>query len=127
MTPIVIVFLASGLGGVSRYLLAGAITAWLGRGFPSGTLVVNVLGCLIAGAVSAALARAAGPEHLRLALLTGFLGGFTTFSAFGVETISMIQERHWGLAAAYVATSVGFGLAGVWLGFAAAGALTARS
>ena len=88
--------------------------------FPVGTLAVNVLGCALIG-VFAALAEALpglnGPA--RLLLVTGVLGGYTTFSAFGLETLLLLRRGDATLAAAYVAASVLLGLAGVWLGMKA--------
>jgi len=88
--------------------------------FPLGTLAINVLGCALIG-VFAAFA-----EHLpalngpaRLLLVTGVLGGFTTFSAFGLETLLMLRRGDALLASAYVAASVLLGLAAVWLGMKA--------
>ena len=118
MLKITLVFLGSGLGGVLRYL----VTSWthdLGGGkFPFGTLVVNVVGCLLIGFLVAAFSgRLQIREEFRLALIVGVLGGFTTFSAFGIETFDLLQHRLYLRAGANVLLSVGGGLAGVWAGY----------
>lgn len=98
------------LGSVCRYLLSILALRICGNGFPVGTLAVNVLGCLAAGVVAARV----GPDSpWRIFLITGVLGGFTTFSAFGLETRALGTS---GLAALYVALSLGLGLGAVWLG-----------
>lgn len=110
--------LGGGLGSVARYLLAGW-TQNLTRGtFPVGTLVVNVLGCFVIGllAVAAADPIRLRPE-LRVALLVGVLGGFTTFSTFGVETFALANERQYLHAAGNILASVALGLIAVWLGY----------
>ena len=101
------------LGSVARYAVSLLAVRWA-AGFPAGTLAVNLAGCLAIGALGAALP--ATSEGTRLFLLTGVLGGFTTFSAFGLETQILATSGRGGLAALYVAVSVGAGLGAVWLG-----------
>jgi CrcB protein len=117
MLKLALIFLGAGLGGVLRYLLGSAIqTAW-DTPFPVGTLAVNSLGCLAIGFLAAALTGPTwGDERLRAALIIGFLGGFTTFSAFGFETYRLLEGRHLALAAANILLSNTLTLAGVWLG-----------
>lgn len=119
MTPLsfALVALGGALGSMLRYALSVQATAALGTGFPWGTLAVNVLGSAAIG-VAAGLGVSGGA---RLLLVTGVLGGFTTFSAFSLETGELF-ERHPVLAALYVAASVGLGL----LAFAAALTLARR-
>jgi fluoride exporter len=106
------------LGSVARYLLTGYVTqATTAARFPYGTLVVNVVGCLVIGI----LAGAAEQRHLfsaesRLFLLTGLLGGFTTFSAFAYESYFLAREHAWPAAVANVGLQILLGLAAVWLG-----------
>jgi len=90
----------------------------VGAAFPWGTLLVNVLGCLVMGGLIPFFVGESPRlgERARLFLGVGILGGFTTFSAFGLETWSLISRGRSGLAAAYVATSVVLGLAAVWAG-----------
>ena len=110
---------AGAVGTLLRYGLA----AWIGRaagdGFPWGTCAVNLLGCLAIGALAAWVDRNALPPGLRLALTVGLLGGFTTFSAFGLETFRLIEGTRWGLAASYVGVTNIAGLAAVWIGYRA--------
>ena len=103
------------LGSAARYLLSLLALRWVGGSFPAGTLAVNILGCLAAGVV----ATKVDPQgSLRIFLIPGLLGGFTTFSAFGLETQTLIRDGRPGLAAAYVGLSVGAGLGAVLLGHA---------
>jgi fluoride exporter len=97
------VFLGGGLGAVARYGLSGLLV----RGsFPLGTLAVNILGSFCIGLVIATLlVRAAAPEW-RLFLATGLMGGFTTFSAFALETVQMLDRAAWSSAAVYICASV---------------------
>lgn len=110
-------FIGSGVGGVLRYGLSGLVHRVSGEGFPSGTLVVNVSGCLAIGFLAAAFD---GPlpmrEEHRIAILVGLLGGFTTFSAFGRETLALAEDRQWISAGANVLLSVSLGLTAVWAG-----------
>lgn len=101
------VAVGSALGGMSRY----AISLWMqrvgGASFPLGTLLINITGSFLLGFLLRAASPATGfsPE-LRLALTTGFCGGYTTFSTFSYETITLIETGEWRRAAAYVALSV---------------------
>ncbi|MCZ6696204.1 MAG: fluoride efflux transporter CrcB [Acidobacteria bacterium] len=106
------------LGALARYGLSGLVHRQVPlTTFPYGTLVVNLLGCLVIGMV-AGLAEARqlfGPEFRTFALI-GILGGFTTFSTFGYETFAMIRDDEYLRAAANVGLHVIFGLGLVWLG-----------
>ena len=108
------------LGALARYGLSGLVHRQMpGTTFPFGTLTVNILGCLVIG-ILAGLAESRqlfGPEFRMFALI-GILGGFTTFSTFGYETIAMIRDKEYLWAAANVGTHVVLGLAMVWLGYA---------
>jgi len=104
------------VGSMARYQIGAWVLArtetW---SFPLGTFIVNVLGCLIAGVlIGVAEYRAFLTLELRLLLFTGFLGGFTTFSAFGVETVALIERNDWGVATAYVVASVVCGIAALF-------------
>jgi CrcB protein len=113
-----LIFLGSGLGGASRYLLSGWVQK-LGNGtFPLGTLAVNVAGCLMIGFLSVALSgRLLIREDFRAAMLIGFVGGFTTFSAFGIETFAFLNDGQYLRAGLNVVLSVAAGLAAVWAGY----------
>jgi CrcB protein len=106
------------LGAVARYKLGGLVlhhtTDWW---FPLGTFLVNVLGCLVAGLLSGAVERLGMfSADIRVFLFTGLLGGFTTFSAFGVETVFLLRRGETAVAAGYVVASVVCGVVALWLG-----------
>lgn len=109
------VALGGAAGSVLRYLTTRTLAGALGPGFPFGTLAVNLLGCLAMGAGYALLVRR-GDGHLAPFVLTGILGGFTTFSAFSLDTMLLIERGRAGLALAYVGGSVVLGLAAFLVG-----------
>lgn len=118
LLKLALILIASGVGGVCRYLLSGWAQKLANGSFPAGTLAVNVLGCLLIGFLSAAFAgRWLVREEYRVALIVGVLGGFTTFSAFGLETFALLNDGQYTRAAWNVAASVGLGLASVWAGY----------
>ena len=118
MSKWLLIAVGGALGSVLRYAAQGWMHRWVGGNFPVGTMTVNVAGCLIIGAIAAATA---GPallrEELRIALMVGVLGGFTTFSAFGLETFNLANVGQFRLAIANVVLSCSLGLAAVWLGY----------
>jgi CrcB protein len=115
------VFLAGGVGSVARFALGSLLVERLGAGFPFGTLAVNLIGsALLAALVHVALAGDAISTTLRIGLATGFLGGFTTYSAFSEETFAFLQGGAWGVAAGYVAVTLIGGLAACLAGQSAA-------
>jgi CrcB protein len=117
MTKLLCIALGGAAGSVARYLVAVQGQRLSQSIFPVGTLTVNVLGCLLIGLLGTLFA---GPvivrEEYRFALLVGFLGGFTTFSTFGLETFSLVSDREWWLASLNVLGSNVLGLAAVWVG-----------
>jgi CrcB protein len=108
-----LVAFGSGLGGAARLWVSTLVSRGAGTTFPWGTLAVNVLGCLAVGFL-AALFEPASPLHvrqdLRVLLVIGVLGGFTTFSAFSLEALLLIQRGAIAAATAYVVASVALGL-----------------
>jgi len=121
---IALVGLGGAAGSIARYLLGGWVTAAAApQAFPLGTFVVNLGGCLAIGLLAGLVER--HPDwlapDLRLLLFVGVLGGFTTFSAFGLETVQLLRRDEWLLAGGYVGGSVLLGLAAVWLGLRLAG------
>jgi CrcB protein len=118
---VILVFIGSGLGGVLRYALSGVVQNWWGPSFPLGTLIVNASGCLAMGFL-AAMMGGGGPilvrEEHRVAILIGILGGYTTFSAFGRETMALVADGEWLFAALNVILSNFLGLLAVWAGAA---------
>jgi CrcB protein len=125
MKAVLLVALGGAVGSVARYKLSGFVLHHtIDWRFPAGTFAVNVIGCLVAG-VLAGLAEKhdmLSPD-VRLLLFTGLLGGFTTFSAFGLETMHLLKRGDVGIAAANVVLSVLAGLAALWIGL---GAVPAR-
>ncbi|HEX2866737.1 MAG TPA: fluoride efflux transporter CrcB [Ignavibacteriales bacterium] len=114
-----IVFLGGGIGAVTRYWLSGYIYRLTGASFPYGTLVVNVLGCLLIGFLMTFFAeRFIITPELRLLLTIGFLGGLTTFSTFSYETIALLEEGNFLYGFGNVIVSVVVCLASTWLGAA---------
>lgn len=118
--------LGGACGTGARYLLSGLVLRRLGSEFPYGTLTVNVLGSLLLGVLMhVGLETQALPPTLRVALTTGVMGGFTTYSTFNYETLVYLQEGRAALAAANVVATVTLcllaGLAGLWLGRALVG------
>jgi CrcB protein len=110
------------VGTVARFYLGTFVTqATTVSRFPFGTLAVNVVGCLVIGALGG-IAEQSGvlAAQTRLFLFTGLLGGFTTYSAFAYETVFLAREHTWGLAAANVGAQIALGLGAVWLGHTAA-------
>jgi CrcB protein len=108
-------------GSWLRFCVGRAWTALLGPVragvFPWATLSVNIVGSVAMGLLVGWLARSAsGSEGTRLLLAVGLLGGFTTFSSFSLEVVSLIQRAQPGLAALYMAITLGAGLIGLWLG-----------
>ena len=115
-----VIALGSGLGGVLRQVMTEAVVRWAGVEFPLGTLTVNVVGSLAIG-MCVALSTAAGPATwtpiARHATMTGLLGGFTTFSTFSAQTLTLVQQGQWGAAAANALLSVALGVAACSAGY----------
>lgn len=121
MKDVLIVAAGGGLGSIGRYLLSGwVLHRTVNWQFPLGTFVVNVLGCLFVGVLGALVVKHdLLSAQVRLFLFTGIAGGFTTFSAFGLETFYLLRKGEVGIAAAYVMLSVLVGLLVLCAGFAA--------
>lgn len=110
------VFLGAGLGGVLRWLVGLAALRAFGPAFPWGTLAVNVAGSFAMGLVATLVLARMPSETARLFLTTGLLGGFTTFSAFSLETALMIERRQFAMAGGYAAASVVLSIAALFVG-----------
>lgn len=108
------------LGSGARHLVSRATLAAFGPGWPWGTMTVNLLGGVLMGALVGTLARLGAGEAWRLLLAVGVLGGFTTFSAFSLDVVAMLERGATGAALAYVAVSVLGGVAGVVAGLSLA-------
>ena len=107
MRSIIIVFIGSGLGGALRHLVGLASLRLMGPNFPYGTMAVNILGATLMGCLAGLFAfRVSGHADLRLLLTTGVLGGFTTWSTFSLDTVTLWQRGQPVMAFAYVAISL---------------------
>lgn len=117
LSQILYIAIGGAIGAVLRYLASTAVYALLGRGFPYGTLVVNVLGSLAMGVLAILLIErvSTGPE-LRALLLIGLLGSFTTFSTFSIETLNLIEQGGLIKAGLNILLSVMLCLAAAWVG-----------
>jgi fluoride exporter len=116
------------IGGIfgcwARYAMTNSVQALLGRAFPYATLSINVLACLLIGFLfTASLERIEIAPAIRLGILTGFLGGFSTFSTFAMETFLLAEQGQWGKGALYILLSVALGLVATAVGVIAARAI----
>lgn len=128
MKAYLLVFLGAGIGGSLRHGVNLACARAFGTGFPWGTLAVNVAGSFVMGVLAAWLAFRAGEgwsQPMRLFLMTGILGGFTTFSAFSLDAVLLWERGEAGGALAYVAASVILSVAGLVAGLALVRSLAA--
>ena len=118
----VFLYVASGaaLGGMARYALGGWVHGWAGGDFPWGTFVINALGSLLIGFVIGTFESLPVAAETRAFVTVGLLGGFTTFSAFSLETVALMREGEWLRATAYSLGSVGVGIMAVLLGLGVA-------
>jgi fluoride exporter len=124
MKKTILIGLAGLLGTVFRYWLSGSVARKYGETFPLGTLFVNVAGCFLAGSVFYLTEeRFLVNPTVRTVILIGFLGGFTTFSSFGLQTFTLMREGEFGLATLNVTVSNLLGLLMVWAGYSLAKAL----
>ena len=114
-------------GAISRYLVTMLAVYWFGTGFPVGTLVVNVVGCLLFGMLfHVAQTTEILSDEWRHGLGVGFLGGLTTFSTFGYETYARLENSHWRAAGANVLLNLVLGLLAVWAGISLSRTIAAQ-
>src|SRR6478752_3794499 len=119
MTPWLVVFVGGGLGSMLRHGVNVSAARLFGTGFPFGTLIANITGCFVMGLFAGYFAfRGDASQTWRLFLMTGVLGGYTTFSAFSLDALLLYERGQAGLAALYVVASVGCALLGVVIGMA---------
>lgn len=113
-----LVFLGGGIGAVFRFYVMGWVAQRTNLVFPYGTLTVNILGSVAMGLLVGWLARYCPPnaQDLRTLIAVGFLGGFTTFSAFSLDTVTLIERGQWGAAAVYTALSIILCVGGLFAG-----------
>lgn len=121
---IILLIVFGALGTLARYGLDGAIQYRVGSVFPAGTLTINLLGCLVLGVIGQfGLNHITVSPDLRVGLTIGLMGGFTTFSTFGWDTVRMLEEGEWTKASLYVGASVLGGLVAMMLGMRVGDAL----
>ena len=117
MRNILFIAAAGSLGAVLRYLVHSGVQSVGPASFPLATLVVNTTGCLVIGFLSVTFAESASlTQEQRLGLFVGLLGGFTTFSTYGLETLALLEGGGLGFAALNFLLSNTLGVAGVWAG-----------
>jgi CrcB protein len=114
---ILLVGLGGAVGSMLRYLTSILINKYTNSHFPWATFTVNILGCFLIGLLFGMLEKQQiASQNIKLLFITGFCGGYTTFSAFSIENVSLLQGQHSLVAFAYMAASIIAGLGAVWLG-----------
>ena len=116
MKTLFYIFVGGGLGSAFRFLISNFTQKlWNIKDFPLGTFTVNILGCFVIGLASAYFLKV--DNNLKFLIITGFCGGFTTFSAFSIENYSLWQDGHYVILAFYIFLSVIIGMLAVFAGF----------
>ena len=111
----------SAIGGMSRYVIGGLVQRLLDTTFPAGTLLINVTGSFLLGAILRyGVETTTLTPELRALLTVGFCGGYTTFSTFSYEAVALLEDGEWGRAGVYIGLSLLLSLVAVFLGFALA-------
>ena len=111
----------SAIGGMSRYVIGGLVQRLLDTTFPAGTLLINVTGSFLLGAILRyGVETTTLTPELRAFLTVGFCGGYTTFSTFSYEAVALLEDGEWGRAGVYIGLSLLLSLTAVLLGFALA-------
>ncbi|MBY2917288.1 fluoride efflux transporter CrcB [Rhizobium leguminosarum] len=124
MIQALLVAVGGAIGSLLRYYVGQWALRLMGPAFPWGTLTVNIVGCFVIGVFAELIARKFNASvELRLLLITGFLGGFTTFSAFSLDAISLFERGEAVAGGIYIAASVGLSMAAVIAGLAVMRAL----
>ena len=117
LRTILLVGIGGGIGSALRYLTAVLTNKFFANTFPLATFLTNIIGCFLIGILMGYLVRnQLADSNLKWFLVTGFCGGYTTFSAFGYENVNLFQTQNPALAFAYIAASIAIGLFAVWLG-----------
>lgn len=120
-----LVFFGGGLGAMLRHFVNVTCARCIGIEFPWGTFIINITGSTVMGLIAGYLAfKGEASQPFRLFLMTGVLGGYTTFSAFSLDAALLYERGELGLAAAYVAGSVALSIAGLFAGLALVRSLT---
>jgi len=107
---VVLVFIGGGIGAVCRYWVSGLASSGIGIIFPLGTLIVNLTGAFVIGFLYSSLDRIVFPVEYRLFILTGFLGGFTTFSTYSLESVNLVRDGEILMGALNILLNNGLGL-----------------
>ncbi|MEL1242768.1 fluoride efflux transporter CrcB [Flavobacterium sp. DGU11] len=114
---ILLVGLGGAIGSILRYLSAILVSKYWNQAFPLATFIINMVGCLLIGLLIAFIEKQPGvSDNFRLLMVTGFCGGYTTYSAFAYENTSLIGSSQSLIAFAYIAASVLVGILFVWVG-----------
>ena len=114
---IVLIGLGGGIGSILRYLTSVLVNKYFNTTFPLATFIINILGCLAIGLLLGLMDKQAwAGDNFKYFFVTGFCGGYTTFSAFANENINLIDSNHSFMAFGYIAASVLTGLLSVWVG-----------
>jgi len=116
MVKVMCIAAGGAAGAVARYAVGAAVKSWVGDGFAWSTLCVNLVGSFLIGVLVATFEHAHISPNMKLLLMTGLLGAFTTFSTFSLETVQMLDEGRWTHAAANVGGSCAMGVAMVVAG-----------
>ena len=103
-------------GSIARYQVAAMVQARVAAGFPWGTFIVNMSGCFVMGVVMTLLTERLSDPSWRYLIPIGFIGAYTTFSTFELETFRAVSDRAFAIAAAYVVASVVVGYLALWMG-----------
>jgi CrcB protein len=118
LRTLIFIGIGGSIGSILRYLTAVLIEKYFTSLFPLATFLVNIIGCLTIGVTMGLLEKnQLMNSNVKWFLVTGFCGGFTTFSAFGFENIRLLQNGNIFLAFVYISASIILGLSSVWLGF----------
>ena len=119
MKDIIFVFIGAGIGGICRYSIGGIAAKFINSAFPFGTMLINLTGSLLIGLATGLLTKFPSQHSLiQYFIMTGILGGYTTFSSFSLETLRLFQNGEVVYAASYSILSVLLGLGAVFLGMA---------
>ncbi len=121
MTKVLVVAIGGSIGAAARYLVSNWAAERFGSNFPYGTLIVNVVGCFIIGAFMVLVTeRVIANPYWRLLVTVGFLGGLTTFSAFGYETLKLVEDAQFQWAAYNILSNCILGILATWFGMSLA-------
>jgi len=113
-----LVFIGGGIGSILRYLISHIFLKYNTSSFPWATFFANILGCLIIGWLTGSILKSSSTDDtIKLLLVTGFCGGFTTFSTLSLENYNFIQNNHYCLALIYTLSSIIIGILAVFIGF----------